>query len=187
MSRTIEIRGLTDAQCDALKAEAEAHGLKFFDHCRAKLLSGIAASASPAVLKAPAADPKMMRALERQLDRPLVRGLGAPEEDRIGRLEAMMVQMGETLAALAHPAVAVEGAPAAQVDQMNDLVADALVQIPAEEAAGQSSTFQFGQPFDRGYPDRSGDGVRHLGARRPLPLAGGTMPRHLAGLLPGQG
>src|SRR5215468_3835785 len=40
MSRKIEIH-LTEAQADALAQEASAKGVKFFDHCRNKLLAGM--------------------------------------------------------------------------------------------------------------------------------------------------
>jgi hypothetical protein len=138
---------LTDEQCDALKAEADAAGVKFFDHCRAKLLANMTMPARPPLQRKPVEA------------RPA-------EDDRIGRLEAMMAQMGEVLDRLAHP-VAAARQDAAEIN-VDDVVGGVLAQLQPDE------------PLDRGYPDRSGDGVRHLGTRKPLPLTGG-LPRHLAG------
>jgi hypothetical protein len=153
---------LTDEQCEALQAEADAAGVKFFDHCRSKLLANMAIPVRTPPQHRPAARPPAA-------------------EDRIGRLEAMMAQLSEAIVKLAHPAVVVEPVSIVQATEVDDLVGDALVQISAEEAGGQPSAFQpLDQPFDRGYPDRSGDGIRHLGPRRPLPLTAG-LPRHLAG------
>lgn len=148
MSREVTVR-LTDEQCDALKAEADAAGVKFFDHCRAKLLANMTAPVRALSQRKPVAA------------RPA-------EDDRIGRLEAMMAQMGEAIAKLAHPAAVVE--PAAAGGDVDDIVGEALAHVQAQPDQG----------FDRGYADRSGDGVRHLGTRKPLPLTGG-LPRHLAG------
>lgn len=150
MSREVTVR-LTDEQCDALKAEADAAGVKFFDHCRAKLLANMTAPVrAPSQRKGVAARPA--------------------EDDRIGRLEAMMAQMGEALDRLAHP-VAAARQDAAEIN-VDDIVGDVLTHLPSDEPRDGGHY--------RGYPDRSGDGVRHLGTRKPLPLTG-SLPRHLAG------
>ncbi|WP_439392353.1 hypothetical protein ACRQ5Q_22420 [Bradyrhizobium sp. PMVTL-01] len=166
MSRTIEIRGLSDAQCDALKAEADAAGLKFFDHCRNKLLAGLTFPKAEIVSQA------MRQTGRRPTTAQAAPAAPSSDEDRFARLETMMMHLADTVQQLANnPAVVVEAAP---VD-VEDIVGEALANVAEGEA------------FDEGYAATPGDGARHVGTRRPKPLHGGSVPRHVAGLFPAGG
>lgn len=169
MSKEISIK-LSDAQADALAEEAKAMGLKFFDHCRNKLLAGttVPASEQRSYGRGPVA--KVLPALERENARATA---AAQENDRLDRLEAMMLEMGRAIQNLAHPAAVYEqAAPDLDPDVMvdtNDMVSRALDDA---ERSGLTAV-------DRGPPQASGS-VRHVGTRRPSPFSVGSQPRHLS-------
>ncbi|MET4341967.1 hypothetical protein [Bradyrhizobium sp. RT9a] len=172
MSRTIEIRGLSDAQCDALAGEAKAAGLKFYDHCRGKLLANTTVAVpQPAYGRGPA-----------MLELPAVRRENAKvaaevqETDRIGRLEAMMAQMGETLQLLAsNPMYLVAEPELPEADNPEVDVDDVIGQsLQAAERQGLTAV-------EREEPAQAG-GVRHIGQRRPAPYSVNAVPQHLRGL-----
>lgn len=182
MSRTIEIRGLTDAQCDALKTEADAQGIKFYELCRLKLLAGIASfrqyDGGKPVERLPPV-PTYGRA-PAMVDLPIVRAENQSvaaeikEGDRMDRLEAMMARLGETVMQLAGGAGALprempEQGEEVEID-LNDVVQNSLTEADRQ-----------GYAVEREAPLVAG-GVRHVGARRPMPLTAGTVPRHLQNL-----
>lgn len=103
MSRELKIR-LSDEQCDALAAEAKRNGLSYFDHCRVKLLEGLA---------------EPLR-IERVSDpmRPVT-----DQTDRLDRLEAMLAQLLQG-GLPAQPEVA-QQTQEAEVD-VNDVIGNAL-------------------------------------------------------------
>jgi hypothetical protein len=170
VSRTLKIEGLSDAQCDALADEAKAAGRKFYDHCRDKLLANMATAApqpsygrAPAMLDAPAPRREAVKA-----------AVQVAETDRIGRLEVMMAQMGETLNLLAsNPAQLMQAEPL--VDNPEIDVDDVIGQsLAAAEQAGLTVVER---------EERAQDGgVRHVGSRRPAPFSVNAVPHHLRNL-----
>lgn len=169
MSRTIEIRGLNDAQCEALAEEAKAAGHKFYDHCRNKLLANTTV-AMPVAWVSGEVSPTLQRHVP---EAKRVTRL-APEPDRIGRLEEMMARMGETLQLLAsNPAQLVQPEPVA--DEAD---------IDVDDVIGQSLAMAEEQGLtviEREEPAQNG-GVRHIGQRRPAPYSVHTVPTHLRNL-----
>lgn len=171
MSRTIEIRGLTDAQCDALADEAKARGVKFFDHCRDRLLANLTVAAPPAYGRGPALQAAPLMRQENAKVKVEVAG-----DDRIGRLEAMMAQMAETVNLLAvNPSVVVGTQPVADGGE---------VDIDLDDVIGQSLAVAEREGLtvvEREQPAASG-GVRHVGTRRPAPFSVNSVPQHLRNL-----
>jgi hypothetical protein len=154
MSKEIKIN-LSDAQADALAREAEGAGLKFFDHCRAKLMAGIGQPAR--IERQPAS-----RALVTKSVEPM---------DRIDRLEAMMAQLAGAIERIGAPvdpyADGQPEEPEVAVDT-DDMISRAL-----GEAERQ------GLMVDREAPAPTSGGVRHVGHRPPSRYSVGGQPRHL--------
>lgn len=173
MSRTIEIRGLSDAQCDALAEEAKAAGRKFYDHCRLKLLAGMTVAVRP--IFQPGETTPDPRLFERPTapERPQIQ-FDRAEASRLNRLEAMMAQMGETLQLLAsNPVQLVQAEP--ETDNPEIDVDDVIGQsLAVAEREGLTVV-------EREAPAVSG-GVRHVGQRRPAPFSVNSVPQHLRNL-----
>lgn len=163
MSKEISIK-LSDAQADALAEEANKAGLKYFDHCRAKLLAGLG-------------QPVHNGRQQVDVREPRSKVLKSDADQRIDRLEAMMLDLGRAIQDIANPARGHDhGLPDAVADfadatpvDTDDMVSQALVDA---ERAGLTAV-------DRGPPQPAG-GVRHVGTRRPSPFSVGSQPRHLA-------
>src|SRR6185437_5604581 len=113
MSRELKIT-LSDEQCDALAVEAKQNGLKFFDHCRAKLAAGLE---SAPLERAPVAKPVQSTAMK---------PAGA-QPDRLDRLEAMMLQLADAVqgGALAKPVPEPVEYHGPEID-VADVIGDAL-------------------------------------------------------------
>lgn len=195
MSKPIEIR-LSDAQCAALAAEAEAAGLRFFDHCRAKLLAGMSLLVDLPLIDAKGRQqpqrsrtplPPMQPPFARGEVSPLLRSEtsavrdrnvvieAAPESDRIDRLEALVMRMAETFSNVAQQQERehsfAQEPPESAVD-IDDIVAQSL-----GEAERQGLTV-----VERDVAPAATGGVRHVGTRPPTPFSPTTQPRHLQGL-----
>lgn len=171
MSRPIEIR-LADEQCDALKAEADAAGVRFFDHCRAKLLAGLTTKPRHVEVKEVPPGPVEHASVRRKVSEP-----EAIADDRLARLERAVLNLADMVMPL------VLRTPEERQSRQ-DVTAHDLA-IDPDDIVGQALAQAEQQPdgFDRGYAEVPGDGIRHVGARRPQPLtvAAGA-PAHLAGL-----
>lgn len=183
MSRTLKIEGLSDAQCDALAEEAKAAGRKFYDHCRDKLLANMTVAVpqqrGPVVnetgfRRVSQGTPPQPMFVSGEVSPALVRDERVPEPDRIGRLEALMAQMGETLNLFAsNPAHLVQHEPVADNPEIDvdDVIGESL---RAAEQQGLTMV-------EREAPAQAG-GVRHIGQRRPAPFSVNSVPQHLRNL-----
>jgi hypothetical protein len=162
MSRDLKIM-LTEDQCDALAEEARAAGLKFFDHCRAKLLAGLA---QPVQIVSVGAVTRTGN--EQPYGRsPAMDALARPD-DRLDRLEAMIMQLAD----------AIQGQPIAQ-----PMAADSNIDVDDVISGALSNADQ--QMLVQPELPQESVGVRHVGTRPPAPYSGRQMPRHLQNLLPG--
>jgi hypothetical protein len=169
MSRKIEIH-LGEAQADALAQEASAKGVKFFDHCRNKLLAGM-------TLPMDTGRQQPLTAREVAVD--ATRGTGKSvaveqprnEADRLDRLEDAVGQILQALRAnvVGHGA---EGPVEYDPVDMDDVVNRSLA-----EADRQSLTIIEREPLRA-----NAGGVRHVGTRQPTPMTVATTPTHLRGL-----
>ena len=72
---------------DALRAEAEAEGLKFFDHCRAKLLANMTTPAPERAVAPPVERTRSTHAVRDANVAIATRPEAVGGDDRIGRLE----------------------------------------------------------------------------------------------------
>lgn len=165
MSRELKIT-LSDEQCDALAAEAKYAGLRFFDHCRAKLLNDMA------IPLLPMPNETLHRAYAAQINRPyplpkLGDAARDADESRLDRLETMMTRMAEIVQGLAEGGQSTTHESAEPVD-VDDVISGAL--DAAEHVAVQERT----------QPDPQFEtGVRHVGTRPPAPFSGRNVPNHL--------
>jgi len=156
MGKTIEIR-LSDAQHAQLTAEAASEGLPFFGYCREKLTAQMTTRLPPTP-----ANPGPRLSPPPKL----------PEDNRIDRLEAMMMEMGRAIQNLANPAYVVEG-PQEPEDPID---VDSIVNAQFQEAEAQGLTERV--------PDENEEVMRYAGVRplaRSAPKFSST-PRHLQGL-----
>jgi hypothetical protein len=181
MGKTIEVR-LSDAQYAALSAEAEASGQTFFGYCRSKLTANADAhtyGVGPMMRDLPAIraenNRKLTEAFMREAER--VPPYIIPEpDDRIGRLETMMMEMGRAIQNLANPAYVAE--PQLQEPQ-EPVDVDSIVNAQFAEAEAQGLTEHV--------PDENEEVMQHAGVRpvmrRPTPFSASNAPRHLQQLL----
>lgn len=169
MSKTIEIM-LSDAQWDTISKEADAAGVKFFAHCRNKLMATVT---TPPPLEVYGRSPAMqaLPKLKRENERVKAEVL---QPDRIDRLEALVLGLAETVNnALAQPQ-AYEPEP---YQPEADVDIDDIVNASLGEAERQGLT-----ALDREPAVHGAGGVRHVGSRPPSPFSPATQPRHLNGL-----
>lgn len=169
MSRSVKI-DLSQDQCDALAIEAQASGLSFFNHCRAKLLAGLNQPLQPQPVRTPIT--------AKAAPAPSALPPTDPQAGRMDRLEAIMMQLAETVqAAIANPIQYPADAPGyateAAID-VDDVVGNVLADAERHVLA-----------VEREPAPRNAGGVRHVGTRAPAPFSAGQGPRHLQNLMPG--